>query len=90
MHRVTFVSRILPEFESSAKPKTLDESIRAVDIASNYQLIAKLDPLVRGAKNDFGKLSVALDQALRTHMEPLIGHKEDILEMMANYYGLEV
>ena len=47
LHRVTFVSRILPDFAPDAQPATVEEAMQVADVQSNWALIKKLEPFVR-------------------------------------------
>jgi len=86
-HRVTFVSRVLPEFPDDTMP-ALDQALMAADVSSNWQLIQRLDPLVRSQKHDFALLAEVIRKAIRRYLPELQPHEAEIIEYMAAYYGL--
>lgn len=88
-HRVTFVSRILPAFPDSTMTP-LDQALMAANVQSNWQLIQRLDPLVRNQTSDFKVFADAVRKAIRRYLPELQLHETDIAEYMALYYGLNV
>lgn len=88
-HRVTFVSRVLPQIPDSTMPP-LERALMAANIESNWQLIQRLDPLVRNQTSDFGVFAEAVRKAIRRYLPELQTHESEIIEYMALYYGLEV
>jgi hypothetical protein len=87
LHRVTYVSRILEEFDPQAAP-SLERALRTIDIDSNYEMIKLLDPLVGDSATDYGRLSRAIGQALAKYHPELLPHKEAVIQYMALYYGI--
>lgn len=89
-HRVTYVSRVLPEIPSPSAPLTeLEQTLTSIpDINSNYELIRKLDPFVRNHKDSVGALAQAIHEVLSTSMPALLIHQKDIVQFMINFYGL--
>jgi len=88
-HRVTFISRILPKFPDNTAP-TLESTLKAENIDSNWELIQKLDPFVRNQTHDAAAFSDAVRQALKTYLPELIPHSAEIITYLALYYGIEV
>ncbi len=88
-HRVTFISRILPDFPDNTAP-TLESVLKAENIDSNWELIQKLDPFVRDQTNDPATFSDAVRQALRTYLPELMPHSAEIITYLALYYGIEI
>ncbi|MEV4250611.1 LamG domain-containing protein [Streptosporangium canum] len=89
MHRVTFVSRVLPPIAApGATP--VEEAIRKESIASNYELIQRLVPYTRNATGTAGKLADATRAALARQLPELLPHAKEIIEYMAMYYGVEI
>ncbi len=92
-HRVTFVSRLLPEFGEEASPEDqqaqTEKALKDLDINSNYELVQRLDPFVRNATTDYSKFVDAVHSALRTYMPELWPHRDNIVEYLSLYYGLE-
>ena len=87
MHRVTYVSRVLEEVPSSPNLTPLEKTLTTIDISSNFELIRKLDPLVRGQKDSSGTLSKAVSEALRLYLPELLPHTSEVIQYMADYYG---
>lgn len=86
LHRVTFVSRVLPEIPPDKTPQTPEETIRAADIDSNYELIKRLEPFVGDQVDDFTQFTDAVRGAIDTYMPELKPAKEYIVEYMCQYY----
>ncbi len=87
-HRVTFVSRILPDFpDPTAAP--LESTLKAQNIDSNWQLIQKLDPFVRNQTQDLSRFGDAVRRALQTYLPELVSHSNEIISYLALYYGIE-
>jgi len=86
-HRVTFVSRILQQFTDDDASE-FAKAARSLDIESNWQLIQTLDPLVKQKTESFVQLADAVRQALEEHLPELVPHNRDIIDYMAQYYGL--
>ncbi len=89
-HRVTYVSRVLPEIPSAAEPLSdLEQTLTTLpDLNSNYELIQKLDPFVRDRKDSLGELEAAIDAVLSNYLPELLIHKAEIVRFMRDYYGL--
>lgn len=88
-HRVTFISRVLPEFADTTMPP-MEQALRAANIDSNWLLVQRLDPLVRDKTGDFGQFSRATSEAVRRYLPKLTPHADEIVEYLASYYGLVV
>ncbi|MGK7941795.1 MAG: LamG-like jellyroll fold domain-containing protein [Crocosphaera sp.] len=87
-HRVTFVSRILPDFpDPTAAP--LESTLKAQNISSNWQLIQKLDPFVRNHTQDLSRFGDAVRRSLQTYLPELVPHSNEIISYLALYYGIE-
>lgn len=88
-HRVTFVSRILPDFpDPTAAP--LESTLKAENISSNWQLIQKLDPFVRTKTQDISIFGDAVRRSLQTYLPELVPHSQEIISYLALYYGIEI
>ncbi|MFJ6619638.1 LamG-like jellyroll fold domain-containing protein [Kitasatospora sp. NPDC091335] len=87
LHRVTFVSRILPPVPAADAPPLEQDLIRA-DIASNYELVRRLDPYVRHASGSTTALAEAVRAALATHLPQILPHEEAVRRFLADYYGV--
>jgi hypothetical protein len=86
MHRVTFVSRILPEFEPEAAP-SLEKLMRAKNIESNYMLIKFFEPYIghmREPEEFLNKIDLIIDGKLPEFAE----YKKEIKAYLELYYGI--
>jgi hypothetical protein len=88
MHRVTYVSRVLPPLDLSAPP-SLEKTLQTLDIDSNYELIKQLEPYVRDHLTDFSEFSLAVDDALMSYLPELTPHSKEIKEYLSLYYGID-
>ncbi|GHG52084.1 LamG-like jellyroll fold domain-containing protein [Streptomyces griseocarneus] len=88
MHRVTFVSRLLPPL-AAAGAAPLEQAMRQLDVESNYELVRRLDPYVRGAATSAAELSAAVRTALAAHLPELVPHADQVIGFLAQYYGVE-
>ena len=88
-HRVTFVSRILPDFPDNTAPN-LEKTLKAENIDSNWQLIQKLDPFVRNKTQDTATFGDAVRKALRSYLPELMPHREEIVKYLSLYYGIDI
>lgn len=87
-HRVTFVSRILPEFTSDASP-SVEKAMKAANIASNWELIKKLEPFVKNKTDDRATFAKAVRETIATYLPELEGHEEEIIKYAALYFGVQ-
>ncbi|NEO89329.1 MAG: LamG domain-containing protein [Moorea sp. SIO3G5] len=87
MHRVTFVSRLLQDFNDDAASQ-LAKDARALNIESNWQLIKTLEPFVKNKTDNFVQFADAVRDALEEHLPELQPHSPEIIAYMAQYYGL--
>ncbi|NEO36831.1 MAG: hypothetical protein F6J90_11140 [Moorea sp. SIOASIH] len=87
MHRVTFVSRLLQDFNDNAASQ-LAKDARALNIESNWQLIKTLEPFVKNKTDNFVQFADAVRDALEEHLPELQPHSPEIIAYMAQYYGL--
>lgn len=85
MHRVTFVSRILPEIPAASAPP-LEKNMRVANVESNWQLIQKLEPFVRNKTGNFVEFSDAIRNAVNTYLPALKPNVEEIIRFMSAYY----
>ncbi|MFI1170059.1 LamG-like jellyroll fold domain-containing protein [Streptomyces melanogenes] len=88
MHRVTFVSRLLPPVAGAQAPP-LERAMRQLDVESNYELVRRLDPYVKSAATGRAELATAVHSALAAHLPELVAHGEEVTEFLAQYYGVE-
>ncbi|MFJ8746190.1 hypothetical protein ACIRL2_43390 [Embleya sp. NPDC127516] len=80
LHRVTFLSRVLP-----AVPPPLEKTMRAENIDNNYELIKRLEPYVRTATTTSASdLAAATRGALAAHLPELVPHRGEIIEYLGS------
>ncbi|MBD2252704.1 LamG-like jellyroll fold domain-containing protein [Nostoc parmelioides] len=88
-HRVTFVSRILPEFPDPTAPP-LDRAIENTDLSSSYELIKLVEPFVRNATAHAAQFDAAARNAIRVYLPELSeGLTQEVVLTLANYFGVE-
>ncbi|UBF24983.1 hypothetical protein K9N68_25580 [Kovacikia minuta CCNUW1] len=87
LHRVTYVSRILPTFDDNAPP-SLEKTLRTLDINSNYELIKQLEPFVSNKLGSYAEFSDAIDDAVTTYLPELQPHLPEIKQYMSLYFGM--
>ncbi|MFI0980180.1 LamG-like jellyroll fold domain-containing protein [Streptomyces sp. NPDC021093] len=88
LHRVTFVSRKLPDTVGAGAPP-LEKAMREANVASNFELVRKLEPYVDRAVRSRSELAVRVRDAIKTHLPELTPHSETIEKFFGDYYGLE-
>jgi hypothetical protein len=90
LHRVTFVSRVLPELAEPDAPP-LEQAMRAANVESSYELIKKLDPFVWHATSSYADFADAVRGAIRRHLPELSAPAQiqAILEYLCLYYGVK-
>ena len=86
MHRVTYVSRILPEFTAEAPP-SLEKTLRMKGLESNYMLIKKFEPYLREVKSA-SDLSLAVDKVVDQQLPEFSDYKAKIKSYLELYYNL--
>jgi hypothetical protein len=89
MHRVTFVSRLLPDFSDPSATPTLEHTMKDLNIGSNWQLIKKLEPLVRNKTGDDVAFSKAVRDSIAKYMPELKPHTKEITQYLRLYFGME-
>ncbi|MEU1310553.1 LamG-like jellyroll fold domain-containing protein [Streptomyces cinnamoneus] len=88
MHRVTFVSRLLPPVPPADAPP-VERTMRELDLESNYELVRRLDPYVKASATGRDALAEAVRTALATRLPELLPHAEEVIDFLAQYYGVE-
>ncbi|MFD4658225.1 LamG-like jellyroll fold domain-containing protein [Kitasatospora sp. NPDC058444] len=89
LHRVTFVSRVLPDIPPADAPP-LEKAMRQLDVESNYELVRRLDPYVKSAATGLPELAEATRTTLARELPELLPHADDVIGFLAQYYGVEV
>jgi hypothetical protein len=87
LHRVTFVSRLLPAVPPPTAPP-LEKAMRAQNVASNYELIKRLEPYVKDSLDSQAKLTDATREALKAYLPELVPHTTEIAKYLCLYYGV--
>ncbi len=87
MHRVTYVSRILPEFQPESPP-SLEKSMRAAGIESNYMLIKKFEPYVSNI-SDSGDFFNKIEEVITGQLPEFVGYKREIKKYLALYFNID-
>jgi hypothetical protein len=85
MHRVTYVSRVLPEIASRA-PDSMEKAMQPLDIDSNYELIKAFEPYVINKRGSYAEFIQAIDQALKAHYSDLEPFALEIKHFLCLYY----
>ena len=86
-HRVTFVSRVLPDHVDHTKAP-LEAALQAQNISSNWQLIKTLEPFVRNKTADPVAFADAVREALRDYLPELVPHADKVIDDLRLYYGV--
>ena len=60
--------------------------MRAANVESNWQLIKKLEPFVRGKTSDFVTFSAAIRKAVAIYLPELAENVEEIIRYLSDYY----
>ena len=85
LHRVTYVSRVLPDIGTPGNTKT-DDTLRAANIESNWELIKTLDPFVKTKIGSYPELKQAVEEAIDRYLPELDPAKADIVRYVGYYY----
>ncbi|NEP88808.1 MAG: hypothetical protein F6K18_19295 [Okeania sp. SIO2C2] len=88
MHRVTFVSRILPEIGAETPP--LEREMKDLDISSYYELIKRLEPFVVSSADSYDNLLRAVNNTLAKYAPSLMSYNKDITLILCYYYGVDL
>ncbi|MEM7373071.1 MAG: LamG domain-containing protein [Bacteroidota bacterium] len=85
MHRVTFVSRVLPPFESAP---AIAKTAKELNINSNWELISKLEPFVREHTHDYLAFIDAVHKSVKKYLPTMVPYLVEITRFMCDYYGV--
>ncbi len=86
LHRVTYVSRILPEFQPEAPP-SLEKAMRVSGIESNYMLIKKFEPYLTNV-SDPGTFFAKIETIIDTQLPEFKTYKQQISYYLALYFNI--
>ncbi len=84
MHRVTYISRVLPEVGDPTT--TPDSFLKEANIESNYELIRRLQPYVRSKTDTYQEFAEAVREAVVNYLPELTDYQDEVLEFMSLYY----
>ncbi len=84
MHRVTYVSRVLPDFQPEAPP-SLARAMRVAGLESNHMLIKKFEPYVSGIA-DAGAFFTKVDQIIDAQLAEFKPYRRQVKEYLAVYF----
>ncbi|BAY67087.1 hypothetical protein NIES22_72310 (plasmid) [Calothrix brevissima NIES-22] len=87
MHRVTYVSRILPSLSEPA-PSSLEKTLQTLDIDSNYELIKQLEPFVANKLTSYVEFTDAIRDTIRLYFPELQPHEQAVMQYMSLYFGI--
>lgn len=87
LHRVTYVSRVLPPLSDGAPP-SLEKTLLTLDIDSNYELIRQLEPFVRDKLASPAEFAKAIEDTIRVYLPELQPHLFEIKQYMSLYFGV--
>eukprot|EP01012_Entosiphon_sulcatum_P013111 TRINITY_DN18372_c0_g1_i1.p3 TRINITY_DN18372_c0_g1~~TRINITY_DN18372_c0_g1_i1.p3 ORF type:complete len:172 (+),score=41.08 TRINITY_DN18372_c0_g1_i1:491-1006(+) len=89
-HRVTFVSRILPPVANpSVTPTTLEQTMKTIQVNSNWELLQRLLPVVSD-KPTAGEFLDAIRTYLAANLPALVPHLRQIAQLTADYLGFDI
>lgn len=89
LHRVTFVSRILPEIEPDTQLVTVEQAMQTANVQSNWELIKKLEPFVRTKTESHPVFAKAVEETLAIYLPELLPHAEDVTAYAALYFDVK-
>lgn len=88
MHRVTYVSRVLPPIPSDSAAPPLERMLPELNIDSNYELIRRLSPFVLNKTGSSNEFNQAVQDAVRTYLPELQPYMAEVTQLMRLYYGV--
>lgn len=88
-HRVTFISRILPEFPDPTAPP-LDRAVQDTDFSSSFELIRLLQPFVENQTSSAAAFDAAARNAIKTYLPELSPSlTQEVVLALADYFQVE-
>ena len=88
LHRVTYVSRILPEFTAEAPP-SLEKATRVAGFESNYGLIKRFEPHLKDkdSPEDFFN---TIEDIINKQLPEFKTFKQEVKEYLALYFNVDM
>eukprot|EP01012_Entosiphon_sulcatum_P046096 TRINITY_DN61773_c0_g1_i1.p1 TRINITY_DN61773_c0_g1~~TRINITY_DN61773_c0_g1_i1.p1 ORF type:complete len:250 (+),score=40.39 TRINITY_DN61773_c0_g1_i1:47-751(+) len=89
LHRVTFVSRVLPKVTSISANPPVEELMSSVNVSSNWQLLQQLAPVIQD-KNTWQPFATAISLYLQQKYPQLAvpPYSTAIIKMAADFYAV--
>lgn len=88
LHRVTYVSRVLPPLADNAAASPLEKTLQTLDIESNYELIKQLEPFVADKLTTPATFTDAVRDTLTSNLPELLPHTAEIEQYLRQYFGV--
>ncbi len=86
LHRVTYVSRILPGFTPEAPP-SLEKTMQISGYESNYMLIKRFEPYVANI-HDPAQFFTKVEEVIDVQLPEFTSYKEEIKAYLALYFNI--
>jgi hypothetical protein len=85
LHRVTFISRVLPEVDSpQATP--MEQALVRANLRSGWQLARHLAPFIQGKVG--ADVNLAIQEAIALHLPELKPHTPEVIAYMREYFSI--
>ncbi|MEB3355708.1 MAG: hypothetical protein VKK04_03115, partial [Synechococcales bacterium] len=85
LHRVTFISRVLPDVDSpQATP--MEQTLVKVNLRSGWQLARRLAPFIQGKVG--ADVNLAIQEAIALHLPELQPHTREVINYMREYFSI--
>ncbi|MGF1567613.1 MAG: LamG-like jellyroll fold domain-containing protein [Nodosilinea sp.] len=85
LHRVTFISRVLPDVDSpQATP--MEKALIKANLRSGWQLARRLAPFIQGKVG--ADVNLAIQEAIALHLPELKPHTREVIAYMRDYFSI--
>ncbi|MBE9112795.1 laminin G domain-containing protein [Nodosilinea sp. LEGE 07298] len=85
LHRVTFISRVLPDVDSpQATP--MEKALIKANLRSGWQLARRLAPFIQGKVG--ADVNLAIQEAIALHLPELKPHTPEVIAYMRDYFSI--
>lgn len=85
LHRVTFISRVLPEI-NSPQATPMEKAMVKVNLQSGWQLARRLAPFIQGKVG--ADVNLAIQEAIASHLPELKPHTSEVIRYMRDYFSI--